>query len=100
MSSNQLLAPLRNSKFHGCSCGDSWPTDYLFSCIECKALHCPACVKEELDGLFCSNCLEYAHANDVYCPNCYLCPVCGGFWGGWRFVGGKKVRCVLKSRKC
>lgn len=67
-----------------CSCKVWSPLCQLHFCRKCDKLKCPMCLNEEIDIVFCPNCLENNSGNDSqqrkFCCNiCNQCPVCGIF---------------------
>ncbi|KAI6211823.1 hypothetical protein M3Y96_00475200 [Aphelenchoides besseyi] len=63
-----------------CQC-KSWSSlSYMFYCPDCKNMRCDCCVREEVDSIYCPNCLDSTSITDAktgYCSECYECPICG-----------------------
>uniref|UniRef100_A0A914KIK3 Dynactin subunit 4 n=1 Tax=Meloidogyne incognita TaxID=6306 RepID=A0A914KIK3_MELIC len=69
-----------------CNCSAWFPLCQMHYCRKCSRLGCPVCVIEEIDIVFCPNCLENVTNIDnqqrrFRCKNCYECPVCGHLLG-------------------
>ena len=67
-----------------CSCSAWFPLCQMHYCRKCLKLGCPVCVIEEVDIVFCPNCLENVTNIDTQhrrfrCRTCYECPMCGEY---------------------
>lgn len=65
-----------------CSCRVWSPLCQLHFCRKCDKIKCPMCLNEEMDIVFCPNCLENNSGNDSQqrkfrCNVCNQCPLCG-----------------------
>ena len=65
-----------------CACSAWFPLCQLHFCRKCSRLKCPICIIEEIDIIFCPNCLENNTSADSLqkryrCPTCHECPMCG-----------------------
>ncbi|KAL7079115.1 hypothetical protein ACQ4LE_001514 [Meloidogyne hapla] len=69
-----------------CNCSAWFPLCQMHYCRKCSKLGCPVCVIEEVDIVFCPNCLENVTNIDTQhrrfrCKTCYECPMCGHLLG-------------------
>lgn len=66
-----------------CACSAWFPLCQLHFCRKCLSLKCSLCIMEEIDIVFCPNCLEnITSATDPQhkrfrCHTCHECPMCG-----------------------
>ncbi|KAL3117911.1 hypothetical protein niasHT_005154 [Heterodera trifolii] len=70
-----------------CSCSAWFPLSQLFFCRKCAQLKCPICINEEIDFVFCPNCMEKSTAVDIAhktsrCAKCNECPLCKNVLSG------------------
>ncbi|KAK7601664.1 hypothetical protein V9T40_009105 [Parthenolecanium corni] len=64
-----------------CSCGSLKPLTKLYFCRHCVVLRCGYCVSQEVDSIYCSNCLENLASSEAKlkknrCGACFDCPCC------------------------
>lgn len=64
-----------------CSCGSLRPLIKLYFCRHCIVLRCGYCVSQEVDSIYCSNCLENLASSEAKlkknrCGACFDCPCC------------------------
>ncbi|XP_053978943.1 dynactin subunit 4 [Hylaeus anthracinus] len=66
---------------YACNCGSLKPIPKIYFCRHCLKIRCCYCVRQEVDFLYCPNCMEIfppteARLKKNKCTNCFECPYC------------------------